>query len=146
MTVTPKLLLLAGLLLLANAAYSKYEQNQLAQLTELREATRMDLVVETLVGSLLVVVSTMCSLFARNNENKNNRSLMKATLKEGHWVVDALPANGTLHPLTPLTPLTPLQQQRKSPFAALSTRAAFCSLPARAARFDASRVTSGLGN
>ena len=146
-----------GLLLLANAAYSRHELNQLAfivaentvagegfspiQTPQTLQTLPLDVLLELVCGAVLVLGATLVSLFTSAEVCPASTTVV---LKNGHWVVDTRRGTGggsqDQHPLRAIDVAaanTAADHAGMASYAYLDTRANFVNLTKRALAFAA---------
>lgn len=146
-----------GLMLLANAAYSRHELNQLAfivaentavgegfsaaQTPQTLQTLPMDVVLELACGVVLVLAATLVSLFRSAEVCAAPATVV---LKDGRWVVDTrrgtAGGSGDQHPLRAIDVAaanTVADHAGTGSYAYLDTRVNFANLTKRALAFAA---------
>ncbi|KAG0683837.1 hypothetical protein C6P40_005288 [Pichia californica] len=98
---------LIGFFLLANAAYSRYELNQLAFIVSENSNSTIstintlpiDIILEIFLGSFIIIISILTSFFTTTENSSSsicNDSLF-VKLKNGNWIIDS--KSNLYHPL-----------------------------------------------
>lgn len=117
--------------MLSNAAYSVHLQNQLPQ----RPPLPLDLILELIIGSSLLIISTLLAVF---NDPQCCNDSRRLGIKDQTWIVK-LYSPSLSHPLRPISISAAneyAEKLGKNPYRILDFRPSFADLTRRALLFN----------